>query len=53
MLMFEVAPIQMAPIVIVSCFVRAYPEDSLSDLEFSPELHFYSICKAESLFATE
>jgi hypothetical protein len=50
--MLEAMRIQVTLIAIFSSFVREYPEDSLSDLGFSVELHFWSICKTESLFAT-
>jgi hypothetical protein len=51
--MLEVVEIQVAPIAVVSSFVRAYPEEARSNLEFSAESHFWSIYKAEFLFATE
>jgi hypothetical protein len=40
MFMLEVLKIQLAPIAIVISFVRAYPEDSLSNFVFSAEAHF-------------
>jgi hypothetical protein len=51
--MVGVLKIQVAPIALVISSVRDYPEDSLSNLEFSAEPHFWSIYKAESLFMTE
>jgi hypothetical protein len=51
--MLEVSEIEVAPITVDISFVRAYPEDSPSNLEFYAKSHFWSIYKAESSFATE
>jgi hypothetical protein len=45
--------IEITPIAVVIFFVQGYPADSLSNLEFAAESHFWSIYKAESFFATE